>query len=160
MLKERAQFQKRVKPVQMDVTGPIIPWSVSPMMEKPLSRSLEKEANSKDSTSDQKKDQGGKTDSKKNQGQRKRQGKPGGEDFESSNATTDSPPVPENANVSSEKAYLGNIPPDNVARHLRLVPVWVRAPGKKPVFTTAALDSGCSRTLIDEDFAKKIGLSM
>jgi len=46
-----------------------------------------------------------------------------------------------------------------VARHLRLVPVWVRAPGGRPFWTTAALDSGCSRTLLDEGLAKRLGLT-
>jgi len=48
-------------------------------------------------------------------------------------------------------------PGGHTARHLRLLPVLVKGPGK--LFeTTAAFDSGCSRTLIDEQLARKMGL--
>ena len=41
---------------------------------------------------------------------------------------------------------------------LRLMPVMVSAPGKQPVKVLAILDSGCSRTTVDQEFARKLGL--
>jgi len=46
----------------------------------------------------------------------------------------------------------------SVPRHIRLLPIIVRKQNGKPYQVTAAIDSGCTRTLIDEDVAKRMGL--
>ncbi|KFD60193.1 hypothetical protein M514_12688 [Trichuris suis] len=54
-----------------------------------------------------------------------------------------------------EKGYVYN----DTADHLELLRAFVRGP-KKTVLTTALIDSGCSRTFVDEDLAKKLGLKV
>ncbi|KFD65034.1 hypothetical protein M514_22751 [Trichuris suis] len=54
-----------------------------------------------------------------------------------------------------EKGYVCN----DTGHHLELLRVFVQGP-KKTVLTTALIDSVCSRTFVDEDLAKKLGLKV
>ncbi|KRZ15952.1 hypothetical protein T11_14516 [Trichinella zimbabwensis] len=57
------------------------------------------------------------------------------------------------ASDQTEKGYICN----DSAHHLELLKVFLRGP-RKTILTTALIDSGCSRTFVDEDLAKDLGL--
>ncbi|XP_003369514.1 hypothetical protein Tsp_04928 [Trichinella spiralis] len=59
------------------------------------------------------------------------------------------------ASDQTEKSYICN----DSAHHLELLKVFLRGP-RKTILTTALIDSGCSRTFVDEDLAKDLGLKV
>ncbi|KRX25565.1 hypothetical protein T07_5107 [Trichinella nelsoni] len=59
------------------------------------------------------------------------------------------------ASDQMEKSYICN----DSAHHLELLKVFLRGP-RKTILTTALIDSGCSRTFVDEDLAKDLGLKV
>ncbi|KRY26487.1 hypothetical protein T01_1058, partial [Trichinella spiralis] len=59
------------------------------------------------------------------------------------------------ASDQTEKSYICN----DSAHHLELLKVFLRCP-RKTILTTALIDSGCSRTFVDEDLAKDLGLKV
>ncbi|KRZ70322.1 hypothetical protein T10_6191 [Trichinella papuae] len=59
------------------------------------------------------------------------------------------------ASDQTEKGYICN----DSAHHLELLKVFLRGL-RKTILTTALIDSGCSRTFVDEDLAKDLGLKV
>ncbi|KRZ48203.1 hypothetical protein T02_681 [Trichinella nativa] len=57
------------------------------------------------------------------------------------------------ASDQTGKSYICN----DSAHHLELLKIFLRGP-RKTILTTAVIDSGCSRTPVDEDLAKDLGL--